>query len=428
MMFKVVPKEALLGLICIAGFVVTMLGYTQDTSLINLDVVDCYINISMLWIGFMECIAAGWINGVDQVCEKIGWSAHWYLVVTAILSSVAAHRWVSASAATTQAAMPIQGGLLASASASSRWDLLSRTRAHWTTDAQRGHRPLSILYETLLCNIEDLRAIINRQAGWNVGNISVPFVWSLLVKFVIPPVLLPMLIIKMSDEAFGACSDYPSFYQGWGCFVGFMPWILTAVRFVWPQVFDAIMPEDADFSFGRTSSFWSFKVFVETKRRFLFSIAEENLFPPAHGAQAWHPLFLALTPLSSSLRFLSSPLSYVFSRFFSSLFLFPVPSHSPSCLFSPLLSSFLFFSLLLSSSFILFHIVSSFSLLVSSPFLFTSLRFSFSSLLFSSLLFSSLLFSSLLFSSLLVSSFSRMSSSPKKNNQSEPPQHHPVRP
>ena len=79
MMFKVVPKEALLGLISIAGFVVTMLGYSQDTSLINLDVVDCYINISMLWIGFMECIAAGWIYGMDQVCEKIGWSAHLYL-------------------------------------------------------------------------------------------------------------------------------------------------------------------------------------------------------------------------------------------------------------------------------------------------------------------------------------------------------------
>ena len=201
-MFKVVPKEALLGLLCIAGFVVTMLGYTQDTSLINLDVVDCYINISMLWIGFMECIAAGWIYGVDQVCEQIVWSAHLYLEATAILSSVAAHTW---------------------------------------------HRPLSILYETLLCDIEDLRAIINRQAGWNVGNISVPFLWSLLVKFVIPPVLLPMLIIKMSDEAFGACSDYPSFYQGWGCFVGFMPWLLTAVGFVWPQVFDAIMTEDADF-------------------------------------------------------------------------------------------------------------------------------------------------------------------------------------
>ena len=118
--FKVVPKEALLGLICIAGFVVTMLGYTQDTTLINLDVVDYYINISMLWIGFMECIAAGWIYGVDQVCEKIGWSAHLYLVATAILSSVAAHTWVSASVVTTQAAMPMQGGLLASASASAR--------------------------------------------------------------------------------------------------------------------------------------------------------------------------------------------------------------------------------------------------------------------------------------------------------------------
>ena len=74
--------------------------------------------------------------------------------------------------------------------------------------------PLSIVYLAPLCNIEDLRAIINRQAGWNVGNISVPFLWSLLAKFVIPPVLLRMLIMKMSDEAFGAYSHYPSFYQG----------------------------------------------------------------------------------------------------------------------------------------------------------------------------------------------------------------------
>ena len=100
-MFKVVPKEELLGPICIASFVVTMLGFSQHTSLINLDEVDYYINISMLWIGFMECIAAGWNYGVDQVCEKIGWSGHLYLVAIAILSSVAANTWVSASAATT---------------------------------------------------------------------------------------------------------------------------------------------------------------------------------------------------------------------------------------------------------------------------------------------------------------------------------------
>ena len=168
--------------------------------------------------------------------------------------------------------------------------------------------------------------------------------------------------------------------------MGFMPWLLTAVGFVWPQVFDAIMTEDADFPLCRMSSFGSFKVFVETKRRFLFSPAEAPLFTKAHGSQAWHPLFLSLTPLSSallltplssSLRFLSSPLCYVLSRFFSSLFLFSVPSHFPSCLFS----------LLLSSSFILVHIVSSFSLFVSSPFLFASL--SLSSLLLSSRLVSS---------------------------------------
>ena len=169
--------------------------------------------------------------------------------------------------------------------------------------------------------------------------------------------------------------------------MGFMPWLLTAVGFVWPQVFDAFMPEDTDFPFGRMTSVWSFKVFVETKRRFLFSPAEAPLYTTAHGARAWHPLFLALTPLSallltplsSSLRFLSSPICYVFSRFFSSLFLFSVPSHFPSCLFSLLLSSFLFFSLLLSSCFIL------------SPLFFLC-----------PLLFSSLLFASLLCFSLLV--------------------------
>ena len=120
-MFKMVPKEALLGLICIAGFVVTMLGYSQDTSLINLDVVDCYINISMLWIGFMECIAAGWIYGMDQVCDKIGWSAHLYLgghrdpVQRCGPIHGSRHRRLRPIAA-----MPIQGGLLASASDSSR--------------------------------------------------------------------------------------------------------------------------------------------------------------------------------------------------------------------------------------------------------------------------------------------------------------------
>ena len=211
----------------------------------------------------------------------------------------------------------------------------------------KGHRPLSILYDTLLCNIEDLRAIINRQAKWNVRNFSVPFLWSLLVKFVIPPVLLLMLIIKMFDEAFGAHSDYPSFYQGWRCFVGFMPWLLTAVGFVWPQVFDAFMPEDTDFSFGRISSFGSFKVFVETKRCFLFSPAEVPLFATAHGTR--HTTMAPSFPRphsSSLLRFTPH----------STLLLSPLPLLSSLL---RLLSCFFFASLSLSSLLLSSRLVSS---------------------------------------------------------------------
>jgi len=249
-MFKGVPHEALLGLICVAGSLVTMFAYSSDTGLFNLDVVDYYINVSLLWVGFMECIAAGWVYGGDKVSARIGWPAHMYFVSTAIVASVVGP-YMGLGIAKYDPGMLSDGGWLAGLAFGFGIFVLGffvtiqsamNYRSANNIDTSYG----SVLYDILLLNIEDLRSVINEQAGWGAGNVGVPILWSLLIKFVIPPVLLLMLCIKMSDEAFGAYEGYPAFYQGWGCFVGFMPWLLTAVGFVCPSAFDAFMPEEPE--------------------------------------------------------------------------------------------------------------------------------------------------------------------------------------
>jgi SNF family Na+-dependent transporter len=247
-MFKGIPHAALLGLICVAGSIVTMLGYSSDTGLSNLDVVDYYINVSLLWVGFMECIAVGWVYGGDKVSAKIGWPAHMYFVSTIVVSSIVGPYLGIGIASYDYGELSDAGWLAGLAFGVTIFFLGFVVTFHsawkYRTDNNLDTNPGPIIYDICLLNIEDLRSVINEQAGWGAGNVGVPILWSLLIKFVIPPVLLLMLCIKFSDEAFGAYNDYPAFYQGWGCFVGFMPWLLTAIGLVYPSAFDPFMPEE----------------------------------------------------------------------------------------------------------------------------------------------------------------------------------------
>merc|ERR1719229_2107930 len=54
------PREAVIGVICLAGYTISVIFYCNDTGLYSLDAVDYYVNVTMLFVGFMECVSAGW--------------------------------------------------------------------------------------------------------------------------------------------------------------------------------------------------------------------------------------------------------------------------------------------------------------------------------------------------------------------------------
>jgi len=101
----------------------------------------------------------------------------------------------------------------------------------------------SVLYDLLFFNVEKLRSDLNSVCGGGAGNLSIPFAWSLLLKFFIPPVLLTMLFLKFMASSYGAYGGYPSWYQGWGLFISYVPWMMFAVGLLQPQLFDSLMPE-----------------------------------------------------------------------------------------------------------------------------------------------------------------------------------------
>merc|ERR1711920_39292 len=73
---------------------------------------------------------------------------------------------------------------------------------------------------------------------------SIPFLWPLLIKFFIPPVLMIMLWLKIRSSTFGAYEGYPSYYQNWGLLLIVVPLIMFIAGLIKPDLYDKVMPEN----------------------------------------------------------------------------------------------------------------------------------------------------------------------------------------
>jgi len=67
-------KAQLAGIMSIVGFLFSII-YCTDAGLSFLDVVDWYINFVMLFVGFLEAFAAGWIFGIEEQIKACGMKA-----------------------------------------------------------------------------------------------------------------------------------------------------------------------------------------------------------------------------------------------------------------------------------------------------------------------------------------------------------------
>lgn len=250
--FKNWSRESMTFVICTVGYLIS-LEYATDTGLYALDSVDYYITVSMLFVGFMETFSAGWMYDYENHVARIGEKAWWTVIGATFLAMYYGPRVGLGYGGPEGAAIGMVFGFAIFATGIAA--AFQQAKDYATSiGGERGASMLKsrwgLLSELLFSNIEALRTKLNDEAGSAHGNISIPFIWSVLIKFLIPPLLMLFLLMKFASPAFGAYGGYPTWYQGWGIFVGALPWLGTAINFAFPRIWDMLLPDEEDAKLG----------------------------------------------------------------------------------------------------------------------------------------------------------------------------------
>lgn len=243
-MFKTWTRESMTFVVCIVGYLIS-LEYATDTGLYSLDAVDFYINVSMLFVGFMETFSAGWLWDYESHIARIGAPAWWTTLGSTFLAVYYGPRVGLGYGGPEGAAIGVVFGFAIFAAGmvvAGMQAIAHQKQAPTEATEFRG----SLYYQILFSNVEDLRSKLNDEAGAKVGNFSIPFIWSVLIKFLIPPILVLFLLMKFTSSSFGAYEGYPTWYQGWGIFVGALPWLATGINFLFPNVWDMLLPDEQE--------------------------------------------------------------------------------------------------------------------------------------------------------------------------------------
>merc|ERR1719270_124796 len=237
-LFKGVRQEVIIAVICGIGYTISVLVYATDIGLYMLDTVDYYINVLMLFVGYMECVSVGWVAYSSEQIEKIGKPAYLLAFGSMVASSVLGpYIGFGIGGYSDQAEAGTVVGLMLGF-------VLFAMGIGGSCYLAKKHGSTSAVYDTLLFNIETLREKLNDKCGAPVGNFSIPMLWSLLIKFFIPPVLMCMLMLKLRSPAFGAYEGYPSYYQFWGIAIILAPLAIFVMGMVKPELLDIVMPEE----------------------------------------------------------------------------------------------------------------------------------------------------------------------------------------
>jgi len=226
-------RVTLVFVVCVVGYLIG-LEYATDTGLYALDSVDYYINVSMLFVGFMECTACGWAYGYVDLIEKIGKTAYWIMLGSMVVACYYGPRAGLGYGGAAGTAVGLVLGFFIFGCG-----FFFAIRAAATHQA----KPLSVQVakDVLFHNIEELRTEFNRE----VTGVKIPFLWSVLVKFLIPPILMMTLMMTFTSPTFGAYESYHQWYQGWGIFLGALPWGALAINLVFPDVWDQLLPAES---------------------------------------------------------------------------------------------------------------------------------------------------------------------------------------
>ena len=191
---------------CVLGFLTGLL-YATDAGFRFLDVFDFYINFLVILVGLFECLAVGWVVGLEKQCEELGSKtmvAYMFTTFGSIITACGV--WFGTYSTwggfVTWFILYLFGMTVTTLMLKKTRDLQSKENQHTWKE---------MFYTLYFKNVQDYVEIIKKQVGY------LPFIWGVTIKHVIPPALIVVFVlgaVATTDD------DLPVF----GHYGGYVTW------------------------------------------------------------------------------------------------------------------------------------------------------------------------------------------------------------
>lgn len=230
-------KRASLVLTACAFLLSTL--YATDAGLIFLDSVDYYINFVIIFVGFVKCVAAGWVYGIETQIKRLGPKIVFAYIATTFGSVLlACAMWFGVG----NVAAGFVGLFISYATGISYVGyLMSKQIQEDTTWSD-------MFFDLTMRNVMELREDLISSVG------HIPVAWAFLIRHFIPQVLLILFFLGADattiDEdgnevkVFGNYGGYASSYQILGILTVVFAGFLVASSLVFPKLYITLQTVD----------------------------------------------------------------------------------------------------------------------------------------------------------------------------------------
>ena len=239
-LFGKIDRKITSFVLAFGAFVFSVI-YATDAGLIFLDTIDYYINFVMLLVGGFECFSCGWIYKIEDQIENLG-SALVFTHMCTFFGSVivACVIWYGLhdlwAGFVGLASFYVLGMMLVGILMNQQ---MKKFPGRWTWR--------SIIFELMFKNIADLKSDLGGVVGY------LPFAWTLLIKFFIPPIILVLFGLSCDAEnsngqkVFGHYSGYVTYpYQVLGLLCVVFTGFLFISSLIAPQMYSALQRPDEE--------------------------------------------------------------------------------------------------------------------------------------------------------------------------------------
>lgn len=226
---------------CFIAFLFTLI-YATDAGLIFLDTIDFYINFVMIFVGFLETFAAGWIYGIEEQIESLGREAVFtYMLANFGSVLLGSALWFGVDVDNAVWAGFVGMILFYAIGIGATMYFLDKVK---TANPEKFPTWTSIIYEISAKNIMDMKYKMEPVIG------MVPTAWCFLVKQIIPHILLILFINlaqtqnKNGDPIFSNYEGYEAWpYQVLGILTFAFACFLFIIGFFFPDVYKFLVDE-----------------------------------------------------------------------------------------------------------------------------------------------------------------------------------------